>query len=143
MFQMASRKARKPDPLRVSPEYGLRLYTELSALRRAGENDAALAKRAGVSRTTLWRLKDGEGTVKAARMVRAYIAESGGTLLPDPVSTVEDPEDSEWCDIGRELRKRWPHEYRQLKSALSKRMAARATLEEADAEFAAIFSKES
>ncbi len=97
MLTSMSPRRKDEHPVEVHPEY----LAELRRRVESGPGVVAVAKQAGISRRTVWRLlnaADQRPTVEAAERVRAALAalEPGGAPLPSPIILVRGPRHPTW-----------------------------------------------
>ncbi|MBK7197371.1 MAG: LacI family DNA-binding transcriptional regulator [Myxococcales bacterium] len=98
---MAPRKSAPPPT--VHPAY----LAELRQRIESGPGASAVARRAGVSRMTVWRVIGGDGlaTVEATEAIRQALAElePDRPALPPPVVPVRGAAHWQWIQIGEQL----------------------------------------
>lgn len=106
------------------PDYIAELRRRVEGEGRPGVT--AVAKAAGITRTTLWRLFNGGGdrdrpTIEAAERVRRALAElqPEGQAVPPAAVAISDELEYRWLEAGRAFRKRDPEAFEKLLAELA------------------------
>jgi DNA-binding phage protein len=103
------------------PEY----IADLKSRVEAGPGVTAVAKAAGLTRTTIWRLFNGGGdrsrpTIEAAERVRRALVElqPSAAAIPPAAIAIADEIEFRWLEAGRAYRKRDPEGFEKLLAEL-------------------------
>lgn len=104
------------------PEY----IADLKNRVESGPGVTAVAKAAGLTRTTIWRLFNGGGdrnrpTIEAAERVRRALVDlqPGAAAIPPAAVAIIDELDHRWLEAGRAYRKRDPEGFEKLLAELA------------------------
>lgn len=123
----------------MSSSYITPAYAQLieDALNSLGLEIKEAAKKAGISRTTFWRVRTGQGGVslKKALEARAFLLKHRPELnIPPPIVRVSDRDQYDWIELGEQLRAVDPTEFARLMAALRKKLEGIAIVRAAEDE---------